>query len=124
MIDVHGLVQRQKKYMYYLLALLVLGWGFTSYKDVFLGLIIGTIFSFLSLRIIARRTDKLLDRVTNGENVKFKATSGKYIFEIRDDWVINFICSQISRVNCDVGLRCRIADRISCHDHRFSLFRV
>ncbi len=74
MIDVHGLVQRQKKYMYYLLALLVLGWGFTSYKDVFLGLIIGTIFSFLSLRIIARRTDKLLDRVTNGENVKFKAT--------------------------------------------------
>ena len=75
MIDVHGLVQRQKKYMYYLLALLVLGWGFTSYKDVFLGLIIGTIFSFLSLRIIARRTDKLLDRVTNGENVKFKATA-------------------------------------------------
>lgn len=58
MIDVHGLVQRQKKYMYYLLALLVLGWGFTSYKDVFLGLIIRTIFSFLSLRIIARRTDK------------------------------------------------------------------
>ena len=75
MIDVHGLVQRQKKYMYYLLALLVLGWGFTSYKDVFLGLIIGTIFSFLSLRIIARRTDKPLDRVTNGENVKFKATA-------------------------------------------------
>ncbi|MGQ0512900.1 ATP synthase subunit I [Bacillus sp. D-CC] len=36
---------------------------------------IGTIFSFLSLRIIARRTDKLLDRVTNGENVKFKATA-------------------------------------------------
>ncbi len=123
MIDVHGLVQRQKKYMYYLLALLVLGWGFTSYKDVFLGLIIGTIFSFLSLRIIARRTDKLLDRVTNGKR-EVQGNSGKYIFKIRHDWVINFICSQISRVNRDVGPRCRIADRIPCHDHRFSLFRV
>ena len=97
MIDVHGLVQRQKKYMYYLLALLVLGWGFTSYKDVFLGLIIGTIFSFLSLRIIARRTDKLLDRVTNGENVKFKATAVSTYSRFATI-VINFICSQISRV--------------------------
>ena len=43
MIDVHGLVQRQKKYMYYLLALLVLGWGYllqgciswTDYRDDF-----------------------------------------------------------------------------------------
>ncbi|CAM4068234.1 ATP synthase subunit I [Bacillus manliponensis] len=75
MIDVHGLVQRQKKYTYNFLALFVLGWGFTSYKEVFLGLIIGTIFSFLSLRIVASKTDKLLDRVTNGKEVKFKATA-------------------------------------------------
>ncbi|CAG9612078.1 ATP synthase subunit I [Bacillus sp. AFS018417] len=75
MIEVHELVQRQKKYMYNLLALFVLGWGFTSYKDVFLGLIIGTIFGFLSLRIVAHKTDRLLDRVTQGENVKYKATA-------------------------------------------------
>ncbi|MDC2866246.1 MULTISPECIES: ATP synthase subunit I [unclassified Bacillus (in: firmicutes)] len=75
MIEVHELVQRQKKYMYNLLALFVLGWGFTSYKDVFLGLIIGTIFGFLSLRIVAHKTDKLLDRVTQGETVKYKATA-------------------------------------------------
>lgn len=75
MIEVHELVQRQKKYMYNLLALFVLGWGFTSYKDVFLGLIIGTIFGFLSLRIVAHKTDKLLDRVTQGGTVKYKATA-------------------------------------------------
>ncbi|MGF9963969.1 ATP synthase subunit I [Bacillus rhizoplanae] len=75
MIEVHELVQRQKKYMYNLLALFVLGWGFTSYKDVFLGLIIGTIFGFLSLRIVAHKTDRLLDRVTQGENIKYKATA-------------------------------------------------
>lgn len=75
MIDVHGLVQRQKKYTYNFLAIFVLGWGFTSYKEVFLGLIIGTIFSFLSLRIVASKTDKLLDRVMGGKEVKFKATA-------------------------------------------------
>lgn len=75
MIDVHGLVQRQKKYTYYLVALFVLGWGFTPYKEAFLGLIIGTIFGFLSLRIVASKTDKLLDRVTEGKDIKFKATA-------------------------------------------------
>ncbi|MFX3624432.1 MAG: ATP synthase subunit I [Ectobacillus sp.] len=76
MIDMHQLVQRQKKYMYYLLAIFVLCWGFTPYQRVFLGLILGTAVSFLGLRLVARRTDKLLDRVTKGNTtVRLKATA-------------------------------------------------
>ena len=79
--------------------------SWTDYRDDF---------QFLSLRIIARRTDKSLDRVTNGENVKFKATAVSTYSRFATI-VINFICDQISRVNRDVGPRCRIADRIPCH---------
>ena len=32
---------RLRKYIFYLLALYVLGWGFTSYQSIFLGLILG-----------------------------------------------------------------------------------
>ncbi|MFD3446680.1 ATP synthase subunit I [Microbacteriaceae bacterium 4G12] len=76
MVDMHVLVQRQKKYMYYILALCVACWGFTPYKRVFLGLILGTIVSFIGLRLVAKKTDKLLDRVTEGQtNIRFKATA-------------------------------------------------
>jgi ATP synthase protein I len=73
MIEMHELITRQKKYMYYLLALFVLGWGFTPHRAVFLGLILGTIVSFLGLRLVARRTDKLLDKVTEGKKVRARA---------------------------------------------------
>ena len=33
--------KRVRKYILYLLALYVLGWGFTSYQSIFLGLILG-----------------------------------------------------------------------------------
>lgn len=77
MVDMHELVIRQKKYTYYLLALFLLGWGFTPYQRVFLGLVIGVVMSFISLRLVARRTDKLIDRVlqTKETNIRFKATA-------------------------------------------------
>lgn len=77
MIDMHELVIRQKKYTYYLLALFVLGWGFTPYQRVFLGLAIGILVSFVSLSLVAKRTDKLMDRVlkTKETQIRYKATA-------------------------------------------------
>ncbi|MCP8967911.1 ATP synthase subunit I [Ectobacillus ponti] len=76
MISMNELVQRQKKYMYYLLAVFVVGWGFTPYQRVFLGLFLGATVSFFSLRLVARRTDKLLDRVVKGDTkVRLKASA-------------------------------------------------
>lgn len=76
MVDMHVLVRRQTKYFFYTLALFVLGYGVMPYHKVFLGLIIGAIVGFFSLRIVAFKTDKLLDRVVKGDTkVRFKATA-------------------------------------------------
>lgn len=42
------MITRQRKWMFYLLALFVLGWGFTSYTSIFLGLLLGTTLSFIT----------------------------------------------------------------------------
>jgi ATP synthase protein I len=54
-MDYTKMTKRQRKWMLYLLALLFLGWGFTSYKDVFLGLILGSSISFYNLWLLQRK---------------------------------------------------------------------
>lgn len=39
---------RQRKYLLFILAVYVLGYGLTAYKTVFLGLILGTVFSLFN----------------------------------------------------------------------------
>lgn len=76
MVDMHVLVRRQTKYLFYTLAVFVLGYGVTPYHKAFIGLMIGSIVGFLSLRLVAFKTDKLLDRVVKGDTkVRFKATA-------------------------------------------------
>ena len=48
-----------RKILFYLLALYVLGWGFTSYQSVFLGLILGTSLSLLNMWILVKKMDKI-----------------------------------------------------------------
>ena len=47
MPEFREMYNRQRKWIFYLLSIYVLGWGFTSYQTIFLGLILGTCFSFL-----------------------------------------------------------------------------
>ncbi|WP_077623445.1 ATP synthase subunit I [Sediminibacillus massiliensis] len=49
------MITRQKKWMFYLLALLVLGAGFTPYPRIFLGLLLGTVISFYNLWLMQRK---------------------------------------------------------------------
>ena len=57
MPDFRMMYNRQRKWIFYLLSIYVLGWGFTSYQSIFLGLILGTCFSFLNLWILVRKTE-------------------------------------------------------------------
>lgn len=61
---------RQKKWTLYLLSIYVLGWGFTAYKPVFLGLILGTTFSFLNLMQLIRSMKKFDKAISNGKKVR------------------------------------------------------
>jgi ATP synthase protein I len=60
---------RQRKWIFYLLSIYVLGWGFTSYKTIFLGLILGTCFSFLNLWMLVRKTERFDKAIAKGKKV-------------------------------------------------------
>lgn len=62
MIDMHLMFGRYRKYIFYLLSLYALGWGFTEYQSVFLGLILGTSISLYNLWFMVRKHDQF-DRV-------------------------------------------------------------
>jgi len=65
---------RQRKYMFFLLSLYVLGWGFTSYQTIFLGLILGTSLSLFNLWLIMRRIERFGEAVTSGRKVNSLGT--------------------------------------------------
>lgn len=70
MLELQQLYDRIRKYLYYLLALFVLGWGFTYYETVFLGLILGTSLSFFNLRLLVKRTNRFGEVVVKGKKMR------------------------------------------------------
>ncbi|PLR96625.1 ATP synthase subunit I [Bacillus sp. T33-2] len=70
MLEINDIFTRQRKYIFYLLSVYVLGWGFTSYKSVYLGLILGTSLSLFNLWLLARRTRGFGDAVLEGRRVR------------------------------------------------------
>ncbi|MBZ5749122.1 MULTISPECIES: ATP synthase subunit I [Metabacillus] len=55
MTDMQQMFQRYRKYIFYLLAIYVIGWGFTEYQSIFLGLILGTCITLYNLWILVRK---------------------------------------------------------------------
>jgi ATP synthase protein I len=58
---------RQRKWMFYLLAMLVLGAGFTPYLRVFLGLLLGSAISFYNLYLLQKKTIEFTEAVAKSE---------------------------------------------------------
>lgn len=63
------MITRQRKWMFYLLALFVLGWGFTSYTSIFLGLLLGTTLSFYNLWLMQRKVERFGRAAADGGRV-------------------------------------------------------
>lgn len=61
---------RQRKMMLFLLSFYVLGWGFTSYQSIFLGLILGTSLSLFNLWLMTRKIDQFGQAVETGRKVR------------------------------------------------------
>jgi ATP synthase protein I len=61
---------RARKWMLYLMSIYVLGWGFTTYKAIFLGLLLGTALSYLNLIMLVKHMHKFDKSVTNGKKVR------------------------------------------------------
>ena len=59
MSDLKANVRRYTQYTLYCLSIFVLGWGFTDYQALFLGLIFGTLLSLFNLWNLYRKTVRL-----------------------------------------------------------------
>jgi ATP synthase protein I len=70
MPEFKDMFNRQLKWMFYLLAIYVLGWGFTPYHTIFLGLILGTGFGVLNLWMLVRKTVSFDKKVSAGKKVR------------------------------------------------------
>ncbi|WP_226581416.1 ATP synthase subunit I [Halobacillus litoralis] len=70
MEDYQQMISRQRKWMFYLLAFLVLGWGLTPWKPVFSGLLLGTTLSFYNLWTMQRKISRLGEHSTDTSNSK------------------------------------------------------
>lgn len=61
------MVARQRKWMLYLLMILVLGAGFAPGKSVFLGLLLGSVISFYNLFLLQRKISDFAEKVKREE---------------------------------------------------------
>lgn len=80
MPDIGNLFKKYKQFLFYLLALLVLGWGFTPYKTIFLGLILGTTVSFINLWLLYKKTIKFSEAVKYGKKIYSIGTLSRFAY--------------------------------------------
>ncbi|MED1202920.1 ATP synthase subunit I [Heyndrickxia acidicola] len=74
MPELQKMHSRHRKYILYLLSLFVLGWGFTSYHSIFLGLILGTIVSLFNSWQLMRKTISISDAVAQERKARSLGT--------------------------------------------------
>lgn len=70
MPELQAMFSRQRRWMFFLLSIYVLGWGFTAYKSIFMGLIFGTSLSLFNLWLMVRKADQFGDNVLKGKKVR------------------------------------------------------
>ncbi|EMR07888.1 ATP synthase I chain [Bhargavaea cecembensis DSE10] len=58
---------RQKRALFFLLALLALGWGFSPWPTVFAGLILGVLFGLYNFWILTRRMERFDRALADGK---------------------------------------------------------
>ncbi|MBU8905883.1 ATP synthase subunit I [Desertibacillus haloalkaliphilus] len=71
-------MRRYVQYMLYVVALFVLGWGFTPYDSMFLGLILGSAFSFYNLWSMYTKMKQLGQAATGEKKVYSIGTLSRF----------------------------------------------
>lgn len=66
MSQYESMITRQRKWMLYLLAIFVLGAGFSSYPNFFNGLLLGGAISFYNLWVLQRKIRRFGEAVAEG----------------------------------------------------------
>ncbi|MEW9677026.1 ATP synthase subunit I [Lentibacillus sp. L22] len=64
------MIARERKWMFYLLAIWVLGAGFTPIPRVFLGLLLGSAVSLYNLWLLQRRMDAIGEAIVKKQKIR------------------------------------------------------
>ncbi|MUV37389.1 ATP synthase protein [Lentibacillus sp. JNUCC-1] len=96
---------RQRKWMLYLMALFVLGWGFTSYTSIFAGLLLGGAVSFYNMFLLQKKVAEFTGAIVSktktrgiGTLSRFAAAAFAIIIAIRFEEHVNLIAVVIGLV--------------------------
>ncbi|MCJ2146637.1 ATP synthase subunit I [Bacillus paralicheniformis] len=77
MTDASLSFRRQQKYVLYILAVCVLGYGFLPFQAIFLGLITGTVFSYFNLWLLTKRMQAFDKAVAKGKTIRSLGTASR-----------------------------------------------
>ncbi|MCM3597440.1 MULTISPECIES: ATP synthase subunit I [Bacillaceae] len=77
MFDLHQMYHRYRKYMFYLLSFYAIGWGFTGYQSVFLGLALGTALSLFNLWSMVRKQVQFGEAIQQNRKVRSLGTASR-----------------------------------------------
>lgn len=78
MSQYENMIRRQRKWMFYLLAILVLGAGFTPYTSIFLGLLLGSLVSFYNLYLLQKKIVDFTDAVAKKQKARGLGTFSRF----------------------------------------------
>ncbi|ANU14024.1 ATP synthase protein I [Planococcus halocryophilus Or1] len=95
---------RLKKMIIFILAFYVIGLGFTSYQEVFAGLIIGTLFGIYNMWILVRRMEKFDRAVAEGSKVRSLGTALRFASGIAAVAIAILFAEHIHLVSTVIGL--------------------
>lgn len=70
MLNYQSMTNRQRKWMLYLLALLVLGAGFSSYQAIFFSLILGSLISFYNLWLMQKKINDFGEAIVKKQKAR------------------------------------------------------
>jgi ATP synthase protein I len=78
MPELKVMFSRQRRWMFLLLSIYVLGWGFTSYQSIFLGLIFGTSLSLFNLWFMLRKMGQFDQAVSQGKKIRSMGSFSRF----------------------------------------------
>jgi len=119
MQDLQQVYVRQRKLIFFLLAICALGWGFTTYQTVFAGIALGSLFGLYNFWLLVRRLEKFDRSLNEGKKVKSLGTAMRFASGIAAVAVAMSIPEQFHLGSTVIGLMIPyvylLVDRIVYH---------
>ena len=111
--------QRQRRALFFLLAIFVLGWAFTEWKTVFAGLILGSVFGLYNFWILVRRYEQYERAIAEGKKRISLGTAMRFASGIAVAAIATAMPEQFDLISAVIGFALPyillVGDRIIYH---------